>query len=278
MLASERPRLRPGLAAARDEQDPRYVLVWDKLRLSNRVQRLTLLEFAWMQLCNGERTLHDIQVEAMRQLNGQLLALDLFRDLVERLDAALFLESPRFRQCLAGPVREPSCIGCYAGEPDALRRQLRELFTDPRGSGLPDEPQPNGRLRAALLPHIDYPRGGVTFTWGFKEVCERSNAELFVIIGTSHYSNERFTLTRKDFKTPISITSIGWLATTARACSRMKSRTCRNTPSSWKSCSFSICMKTAARSAWCRWWSARFTIPCRPECCRGYRPTLEIGR
>lgn len=205
MLASERPRLRPGLAAAHDEQDPRYVLVWDKLRLSNRVQRLTLLEFAWMQLCNGERTLQDIQVEAMRQLNGQLLALDSFRDLVERLDAALFLESPRFRQCLAGPVREPSCIGCYAGEPDALRRQLRGLFTDPRGSGLPGEPQPDGRLRAALLPHIDYPRGGLTFTWGFKEVFEQSNAELFVIIGTSHYSNERFTLTRKDFKTPLGI-------------------------------------------------------------------------
>jgi hypothetical protein len=45
----------------------------------------------------------------------------------------------------------------------------------------------------------------VTFAWGFKEVFERSDAALFVIVGTSHYSAERFTLTRKDFKTPLGI-------------------------------------------------------------------------
>jgi AmmeMemoRadiSam system protein B len=203
MPSSERPRLRPGLAAARDESDPRYVLVWDRFRLSNRIQRFSLLEFAWVQMFNGERTLQEIQAEAMRQVNGQLLTLDLFSNLVDKLEEALFLESPRFRQCLAGPVREPSCIGCYAGEPDALRRQLGRLFTDPRGPGLPSEPRPEGRLRAVLLPHIDYHRGGVTFAWGFKEIFERGEAALFVIIGTSHYSNHRFTLTRKDFKTPL---------------------------------------------------------------------------
>jgi AmmeMemoRadiSam system protein B len=205
MPTSERPRLRPGLAAARDETDPRYVLVWDKLRLSSRIQRLSLLEFAWIQMFNGEHTLQDIQAEAMRQVNGQLLTLNLFSSLVAKLDEALFLESPRFRQCLAGPVREPSCIGCYAGEPDALRRQLGQLFAGPRGPGQPREQRPDGQLRAALLPHIDYQRGGVTFAWGFKEVFERSQAALFVIVGTSHYSNQRFTLTRKDFRTPLGI-------------------------------------------------------------------------
>src|SRR5205814_3982684 len=90
-------------------------------------------------------------------------------------------------------------------EPEALRRQLRRLFTGPRGPGLPEEPKPDGRLRAALLPHIDYRRGGTTYAWGFKEVFERTDASLFVIIGTSHYSSERFTLTRKDFKTPLGI-------------------------------------------------------------------------
>ena len=65
----------------------------------------------------------DDRGEAMRQMNGQLLTLDLVSNLVERLDEALFLEGPRFRQCLADPVRQPSCVGCYAGEPNALRRQ-----------------------------------------------------------------------------------------------------------------------------------------------------------
>src|SRR5262249_39185240 len=62
-------------------------------------------------------------------------------------------------------------------------------------------PNPSS-LRAALIPHIDYHRGGHSYAWGFKEVFEETNASLFVIITTSHYSPHRFTLTRKDFKTP----------------------------------------------------------------------------
>src|SRR5438067_3779837 len=62
-----------------------------------------------------------------------------------------------------------------------------------------------GALRAALVPHIDYARGGATYAWGFKEVAERTDASLFVIVGTSHYSGERFTLTRQHFKTPLGV-------------------------------------------------------------------------
>jgi MEMO1 family protein len=53
------------------------------------------------------------------------------------------------------------------------------------------------------VPHIDYARGGVTYGWGFKELVERTDASLFIIIATSHYSPERFTLTRKNFKSPL---------------------------------------------------------------------------
>ena len=205
MPSMERPRLRPGLAAAQDANDPHYVLVWDEFRLSRRIQRLSMLEFAWLQMFDGQRTLRDIQAEAMRQVNGQPLRLELFANLAEKLDEALFLESPRFRQRLHGSVREPSCVGCYAAEPDALRRQVEQLFTDRRGPGLPGTPRPDGRLRAALLPHIDYQRGGLTIAWGFKEVFEKCPASLFVIVGTAHYSSQRFTVTRKDFKTPLGI-------------------------------------------------------------------------
>ena len=56
-----------------------------------------------------------------------------------------------------------------------------------------------------MIPHIDYGRGGRTYTWAFKEIYERTAASLFVIIGTSHYSRQRFTLTRKHFATPFGI-------------------------------------------------------------------------
>src|SRR6266446_6805918 len=205
MATLDCPCLRPGLALVQDDVDPRFVVLCDRLRLSDRPQRLTLRELTWLQLFDGRRSLRDIQIEAMRQEGGGLLPIDLFTTLVNKLDDALFLESPRYREFLAAPVREPSCIGCYPERPEGIRKQLDGFFTDPRGPGLPGKRKPDGRLCAALIPHIDYHRGGVTFAWGFKEVVERTDASLFVIIGTSHYSSNRFTLTRKDFKTPLGV-------------------------------------------------------------------------
>jgi AmmeMemoRadiSam system protein B len=202
---TECPRLRPGLAAAQDSNDARFVFLWDQLRLSKRPQRLTLPEFLWVQMFDGKRSLRDIQAEAMRQLGGEYLPLEWFTALVEKMDQALFLDGPRFRELLDGPIRQPSCVGCYESDPDALRRQLASYFAHSRGPGLPANKTPDGKLCAALIPHIDYSRGGPTFAWGFHEVVERTNASLFVIIGTSHYSAHRYTLTRKDFQTPLGL-------------------------------------------------------------------------
>jgi AmmeMemoRadiSam system protein B len=52
---------------------------------------------------------------------------------------------------------------------------------------------------------MDYARGNVTYAWGFKEVFEQTAASLFVVIATSHYSPHRFTLTRKNFKSPLGV-------------------------------------------------------------------------
>jgi AmmeMemoRadiSam system protein B len=205
MPATDRPQLRSHLAAApADRRGVSYVL-WDQLRLSDCQLRLNALELEFIQLFDGERTLRDVQTLAMRLCGGELIPLEVFSRLADALDEALFLEGPRFREKAAGPVRAPTCIGCYEGEPEALRRQLQSLFTAPDASGLPGEARPDGSLRAALLPHIDYGRGGATYTWPFKEVVERSDASLFVIVGTSHYSRERFTLTRKHFATPLGV-------------------------------------------------------------------------
>jgi AmmeMemoRadiSam system protein B len=206
MPVSERPQLRPYLAAAEDEEDARYVYVWDRLRVSPEPQRLTRLEFLWLNLFDGRRTLRDVQAEAMRHVGHQLLPLEVLRGFAERMERALFLDGPGFRGRVDGPVRAPACIGAYEGDPEALRQQLRRQFTAANGPGLPRGGRPDGRLRAALLPHIDYARGGPTYAWGFKEVVERSDAALFVIIGTSHLSAHRFTLTRKAFQTPLGTT------------------------------------------------------------------------
>jgi AmmeMemoRadiSam system protein B len=204
--ATERPRLRPCLVPLRDRQDNRYVHLWDQQGLFPEPRRMTLEEFAWVRLFDGRRTLPEIQAEAMRVGHGLLLSLEALHELVTGLKAALILDGPAFRARLAAePVRKPSCIGCYEGEPGALRNQLRQLFTHPRGSGLPKDRTPDGSIRAVLVPHIDYGRGGLSYTWGFREVLERTEASLFVIIATSHHSPHRFSVTRKHFLTPLGL-------------------------------------------------------------------------
>jgi AmmeMemoRadiSam system protein B len=205
MSMPEYPRLRRHLAAARDPQQPNYFLLWDEMGLSAQRLRVSEQELDWLQQMDGHRTVAEIQNGTQHSANGPLPLLEVFTKLLRRLDDCLFLEGPRFREALASPVRLPSCLGCYPEEPTILRRQMDWLFTSPKGPGLPRAVNCNGQLRAALIPHIDYGRGGHTFAWGFKEIFERTDASLFVIIGTSHYSGERFTLTRKNFQTPLGL-------------------------------------------------------------------------
>jgi hypothetical protein len=200
-----KPQLRPHLAASPEDSDRRRYVVHDLLRLDGAALRLSALEIQWLQLFNGEHTLRQIQTEAIRQVVGQLIPLEVFTRLTAALDEALFLEGPRYRAVVDDPVRRPSCIGAYQADPAALRLQIERLFTGPGGPGLPGKPRSDSRLRALLAPHIDYARGGRTYAWGYKELAESTSASLFVVIGTSHYSRHRFTLTRKNFKTPLGV-------------------------------------------------------------------------
>jgi len=196
MSLPERPRLRGLLAATRDEANRRYV-IWDQLRLSNAEILVTEVELECLKLFDGERTLREIQIAVMHVVGGILIPLDLIELLADQMHKAEFLD---------GPIRKPACVRSYHADPVVLRSQLDRLFTAPGGSGLPGEPHPDEDLRAVLIPHIDYGRGGRTYTWAFKEIYERTGASLFVIIGTSHYMPQhRFTLTRKHFETPFGI-------------------------------------------------------------------------
>jgi AmmeMemoRadiSam system protein B len=199
------PQLRSHLQVVQDPHDSHHRYLVDELRQCAEPLRLSVHEFHCLQWFDGQRTLRDIHNAAVRQIGSSLFSLERLVNLVERLDEALLLDGPRWQRHISNPVREPVCIGCYEGDPDQLRRQLHDFFTDRAGPGKPRELKPDGRLRAALIPHIDYPRGGVSYAWGFKEIYEHTDASLFVIIGTSHYSPQRFTLTRKDFKTPLGV-------------------------------------------------------------------------
>src|SRR5262249_6400539 len=119
--ALERPRLRPGLAAQQDS-DPRSLHVWDPRRLTDQVLRVDLVEFNALRLFDGTRSLDRVQVEMIQRFGGAIVQLETLAGLVQRLDAALFLGSPRLRRLLAAPPREPPRTGCYPGAPPARPR------------------------------------------------------------------------------------------------------------------------------------------------------------
>ena len=201
---SVHPRLRPGLSASRDGRSAEFIFLYDTWRQSPQPLRVSLAEFSLIEQMNGQHAVSQLleSSPALPVSGGAAL----LHTLLDRLEDGLFLDGPKWQARLAAPVREPACLGTYAADTQELRRQLHALFTDPQSSGLPDpKVKPNGRLRAILAPHIDYGRGGRTYTWAFKELVEQTTASLFVIIGTSHYSRQRFTLTRKHFKTPLGI-------------------------------------------------------------------------
>lgn len=200
----KKPRFRPGLFITAQSLD--YILE-DQLRLSPTIT-LNALSFEFIRLFNGQRTLHEIHFQVTQNRSGYPSIEDLAR-LVSELDDCLYLDSRKFQELIFGPVRKPSCIGCYSEDPKIIASELNRLFTADGGPGLPGEwgsrVARDGEIQGLLVPHMDYGRGGTVYGWGYKELVERSRARLFLIIATSHYSGERFTLTRQNFATPLGV-------------------------------------------------------------------------
>jgi MEMO1 family protein len=161
---------------------------------------------------DGQSTLIEIQGRVLRS-TGLFLALNELESLVSRLDAAMIIEGPTFdafHRSFRESGRRPAAMAgrSYAATARALQAQLEQFFVDSAGAGIPAA-QSNGAapaLRGVLSPHIDFQRGGAVYTWAYRELIEKSNADTFVILGVAHqYCRRRFALTCKDFETPLGV-------------------------------------------------------------------------
>jgi len=78
----------------------------------------------------------------------------------------------------------------------------RDFFIDPVAS--PSAAAPQTRTRALIAPHIDFHRGGSTYAWAYREILERSDADLYVVLGTCHAGMpDPFAVTLKPYDTPL---------------------------------------------------------------------------
>jgi len=223
MATLERPKLRPMSLRRVDHDGQVLVALEDPLGVAPGPVLVPMDGFHWViRHFDGTRALTEIQADVLRQTGQMIPSADL-DSLVAHLDRAMVLDGPTF-QAFHRDYREartrPSALAgrSYAGTERALKAQLAGMFAGENAAGSPDPAArlraDRGSLRAILSPHIDFGRGGPVYTHPYRDLAERCDAEIFVILGVAHqYCANRFALTRKDFETPLGLarTDLGYV-------------------------------------------------------------------
>jgi MEMO1 family protein len=213
MASLDRPKLRPLIRRRIDQDGLSYIALQDPLGIATHPVVLTLEGYLWIvQHFDGDHSLADIQAQVLRQY-GRLVSSAEMQNVVSQLEDALLLDGPSFavyqQQYKQLRTRPAALAGrSYAGSERALRAQLGRIFADADAAGHPGKCSVarDGRLRGIVSPHIDFQRGGPTYTWSYRELVEQSDADVFVIFGVAHqYCARRFALTCKDFETPLGL-------------------------------------------------------------------------
>ena len=210
----ERPKLRLLQPAVVRHQGQELIHISDPLGFSDRQIVVTPDVFFIMALCDGTRSLIDIQYEYTRRFGTLLLPSHLDKILSD-LDRSLFLENERFQRRKAeiedefrkASVRKPSHAGqAYPADPVELRQCLGNFFTSPEGPGAFPEKRRRKSVKAIMAPHIDLRAGGPCFAWAYTQLVSSSPADIYVILGIGHAPMDNlFTVTSKDFETPLGV-------------------------------------------------------------------------
>ena len=163
---------------------------------------------------DGRRSLTDIQEAYARQFNSLLPSKQL-QSFIAMLDEHYYLQSERFsahqdavvKEFRSLPTRAPAHVGgVYKADPVELAAQLDSFFTAAKGPGLPNGAARASTPKAIVAPHIDFHRGGAGYAWAYKSLAESDGADLYILLGTSHYSGQTpYILTLKDFATPLGL-------------------------------------------------------------------------
>lgn len=225
---ADKPCLRPLDAfpidnpGAADPAARRLLCLRDPSGLAEGTVTLPPLGVAVIDLCDGSRTRAEIRAEFQQRYRTPLSQASLDA-LLQRLDDAHMLDSPRFRShstrvyadFAKSEVRPAHFAGkSYAADPAALLEEIDRYYAPPNGPGLP--PPGNAAAdsappapRALIAPHVDFQRGGPAYAWVYRQLltCRRLPS-LIILLGTDHGAAgedrlDLFTLSRKHFDTPI---------------------------------------------------------------------------
>jgi AmmeMemoRadiSam system protein B len=203
-----KPKLRSIKTEPATERGQEGILISDPLGISTKTilvpGSLTLL----LTLMDGTRDIGTIGA-GYQLRTGRYLDKSILERFISDLDEALYLTSERFDKAYkatledyrTAPSRAPILAGkCYPPDKGELENFLAQYFDQVEDN----EQQYKGDIRGLISPHIDFPRGGLTYArvWS-KARAAIKQADLVVILGTDHNTDDgRITLTHQNYETP----------------------------------------------------------------------------
>ncbi len=209
------PRLRTDIELIPvKSQGERYICFRDPQGFNSGLVFMSWETLDIIRFFDGTHAIVDIQAAWMQE-TGQMVFGDDIQRVIDQLDEHGLLDSPQFQarkqqiehEFISAPVRKAAhADGSYPADPTLLRQRLDEFFRVDGAAGLPEFETPSNDIKGIVAPHIDLRVGGACYSWAYKELAERSAAETFIILGTSHYGyGDLFVPTRKDFETPFGV-------------------------------------------------------------------------
>jgi AmmeMemoRadiSam system protein B len=200
------PRLRDDISVSVfTEGDGSRLLLQDPMGIADGPILLHVDMVDILQACDGLTTYAQLALDADVSVDGaEMLRL---RSFMGQLSTLGFMDDARFAEMQATQeaefsrkdVREPVCAGSsYPTDADELAVFLADML-GPAGTAA-DAPT---TARGALVPHLDFRVAPHVYGPAFAPL-RGSDADLVVIIGTSHYWWQHpFILTAKHFRTPL---------------------------------------------------------------------------
>jgi len=186
-----------------------FVLIRDTLGLVDEGKAVGLPLYRIMALLDGVTTVRDLQTAFMRQQGGVLVGTDEINGLLAHLDESFLLDSERYQRARDKIIadftsqRIRPCSHCgksYPDNPSELKTRLDEIL-----HSQPAPPAPGGGVVALIAPHIDLTVGHRGYSTAY-QMLKGTAPSRIILLGVGHQlQNGLFSITDKDFETPLGI-------------------------------------------------------------------------
>lgn len=200
------PPIRRGIQAAsfQNENGENSYVLYDSEGYTEKQLILAVEAFPILQLFDGRNSVESI-FKKLTKDSGVKIEQSLVLGFAQQLDECYFLVSENFKEFkdkteqdfIESKVRTPVCAGnSYSEKREELTKFFKNLFKKNKTTTSKEKPL------GIVVPHIDLRIGAEIYVPAYKEL-QNSDAETFVIFGTSHYGyGDLFVPTDKNFLTP----------------------------------------------------------------------------